>query len=156
MPKFKVGDRVRCIAEHDGNAAIVGQKGTVRYIGNTFGIISVEFDNDVHGHALQAPYRCKCGHGWNINACKLELIPKPKVEHNTKIIIYRQGNKTIAKYVVDKNVVAEDCATCSPEDTFSVFTGAQIALARLAQQYDAKPVLLKEALDEALKDFEII
>lgn len=38
MPKFKVGDRVKCIAEHDGNEAIVGQKGAVRYVGD-FGII---------------------------------------------------------------------------------------------------------------------
>lgn len=155
MPKFKIGDRVKCIAKHDGNGAIVGQKGTVRYVG-AFNIISVEFDNDVHGHSLQAPYRCEQGHGWNIDADKLELIPKPKPKHALKIIIYSQGNKTFAKYVVDKSVVAEECATCSPEDTFSIFTGAQIVLARLSQQYDAKPVLLKATLDKALENFEII
>lgn len=156
MPKFKVGDRVKCIAKHDGNGAIVGQKGTVRYVGTTFNIISVEFDNDVHGHALQEPYRCKCGHGWNIDADKLELILESESKYAPKIIIYRQGNKTFAKYVVDKSVVAEECATCSPEDTFSFITGAQIAFARLSQQYVAKPVILKETLDKALESFEII
>lgn len=156
MPKFKVGDRVRCIAPQDGNTSIVGQKGTVRSVEGSLDIVSVEFDNYVNGHELQSFCRCKYGYGWHVDAHKLELIPKPKAEHDTKIIIYRQGNKTIAKYVVDKNVVAEDCAMCSPEDTFSVFTGAQIALARLAQQYDAKPVLTKEALDKALENIEII
>lgn len=153
MPKFKVGDRVKCIAEHDGNEAIVGQKGTIRYVGD-FGIISVEFDNDVHGHALQAPYHCEQGHGWNIDAYKLELIPKP--EHALKIIIYSQGNKTFAKVIVGKRTVETECAVCSPEDTFSILTGAQITLARLAHKNDAKPVLSKAALDKALKNFEII
>ncbi len=151
MPKFKVGDRVKCMAKHDGNEAIVGQEGTVRYVGY-FNIISVEFDNDVHGHALQAPYRCKYGHGWNIDADKLELIPK----HDTKIIIYTKGNSTFAKVIVGKRTVETECAVCSPEDTFSILTGAQIVLARLAHKNDAKPVLSKAALDKALKNFEII
>ena len=149
MPKFKVGDRVKCIAEHDGNRYIVGQEGTVR---DVCGTVSVEFDNDVHGHTLELPYRCAKGHGWHVAAEKLKLIPKTKSKYNPKIIIYRQGDKTFAKYVVDKSVVAETCATCSPEDIFSFITGAQLAFARLIQHYDAKPILLKEAL----KNIEII
>lgn len=156
MPKFKVGDRVKCIAAHDGNRHIVGQEGTVRRVGDIFGIVSVEFDNDVRGHALQYPYRCAEGHGWNINADKLELIPKPKSDHNTKIIIYTKGNKTFARVIVGKRTVETECAVCSPEDVFSIFTGAQIALARLAYKNDAKPVLSKAALDKALKNIEII
>lgn len=156
MPKFKVGDRVKCIAKHDGNQHIVGQEGTVRRVGDVFGIISVEFDNDVHGHDLQYPYHCAKGHGWNISSEKLELIPKPKSDHNTKIIIYTKGNKTLAKVIVGKRTVETECAVCSHDDVFSIFTGAQIALARLAYKNDAKPVLSKAALDKALKNFEII
>ena len=152
MAKFKVGDRVRCIAAQDGNSRIVGQKGTVRSVGDSLDIVAVEFDNYVDGHELQSFCRCKYGYGWNVAVHKLELISKPKAEHDTKIIIYRQGNKTIARYVVDKKVVTETCATCSPEDTFSFITGAQLAFARFVQQYDAKPVLLKETL----KNIEII
>ena len=150
MPKFKVGDRVKCIAEHDGNRRIVGQKGTVRSVTSSIDIVAVEFDNYVDGHCLLTPHRCKSGHGWNVAAEKLELIPKSK--HDPKIIIYRQGDKTFAKYVVDKSVVAETCATCSPEDTFSFITGAQLAFARFIQHYDTKPILLKETL----KNIEII
>lgn len=150
MPKFKIGDRVKCIAAHDGNRHIVGQEGTVRSVSAILNTVAVEFDNYVHGHSLLSSYRCEPGHGWHIDADKLELIPKPK--HDLKIIIYRQGNKVFLKYVVDKSVVAETCATCSPEDTFSFITGAQLAFARFIQHYDAKPMLLKETL----KNIEII
>lgn len=153
MPKFKIGDRVKCIAAHDGNRNIVGQEGTVRSVTATLNTVAVEFDNYVHGHALGSSSSCcKPGHGWHITADKLKLIPKPKSKHDPKIIIYCQGDKTFAKYVVDKSVVAETCATCSPEDTFSFITGAQLAFARFIQHYDAKPILLKEAL----KNIEII
>lgn len=155
MPEFKIGDRVKCIAAHDGNSHIVGQEGTVRSVAAPLNTVAVEFDNYVHGHALRASSsHCEPGHGWHITADKLELIPRPNP--TTKVIIYRQGNKTIAKYMINKAVAAEACATCSPEDAFSIFTGAQIALARLAQRYATKPVLLKEALDKALENFEII
>lgn len=154
MPKFKVGDRVRCIKAHDGNSLIVGQKGTVRSVAGTLGIVAVEFDNYVAGHNLQAFCSCKHGYGWNVAEEKLELITKPKhtPEHSYKIILYCKDNKTFARYVVDKKVITETCATCSPEDTFSFTTGAQLAFARFIQQYDAKPVLLKETL----KNIEII
>lgn len=156
MPKFKVGDRVKCIAEHDGNRHIVGQEGTVRNAASSIDMIAVEFDKYVCGHDLQSGCHCKYGYGWNINADKLELIPKPKSDHNTKIIIYTKGNKTLAKVIVGKRTVETECAVCSHEDVFSIFTGAQIALARLAHKNDAKPVLSKAALDKALKNFEII
>lgn len=152
MPNFKVGDRVKCIKAHDGNSTIVGKTGTVCAVVDELNVVAVKFDEYVNGHDLQAGCRCKYGYGWNVAAEKLELIPRPKSKHDPKIIIYRQGDKTFAKYVVDKSVVAETCATCSPEDTFSFITGAQLAFARFIQHYDTKPILLKETL----KNIEII
>lgn len=154
MPNFKVGDRVKCIKAHDGNSTIVGKTGTVCAVGDVLNVVAVKFDEYVNGHDLQAGCRCKYGYGWNVAPEKLELIPRPNP--TTKVIIYRQGNRTIAKYMINKVVATEACATCSPEDAFSIFTGAQIALARLAQRYAAKPVLSKEALDKALENFEIV
>lgn len=75
---------------------------------------------------------------------------------DTKIIIYTKGNKTLAKVIVGKRTVETECAVCSHEDVFSILTGAQIALARLAYKNGVKPVLSKAALDKALKNFEII
>lgn len=156
MPKnFKVGDRVYCIEEHDGNSHIIGQVGTVRTSLPAFHELAIEFDNDVHGHSLSSPYRCGQGHGWSIPPEK--LVPAycaPRKD--TKIIIYTKGNKTIAKVIMGKSTVATECAVCSSEDVFSILTGAQIVLARLAHKNDAKPVLSKAALDKALKNFEII
>ena len=153
MPKnYKVGDRVKCIAAHDGNRYIVGQEGTVR---DVCGIVSVEFDNDVHGHALEFPYFCAKGHGWHVPPEKLVpayLAPRK----DTKIIIYTQGNRIFVKVIVGKRTVETECAVCSHEDVFSIFTGAQIVLAHHAHKNDAKPVLSKAALDKALKNFEII
>ena len=152
---FKVGDRVRCIAEHDGNTHIIGQEGTVRAFYSAFGECAIEFDNDVHGHSLNSSYRCKHGHGWAIPPEKLvpaHFAPRKDI----KIIIYTKGNKTLANVIRGKSTVDTACAVCSPEDTFSIFTGAQIALARLAYQNGTKPVLSKAALDKALKNFEII
>lgn len=156
MPKnFKVGDRVYCIEEHDGNTHIIGQVGTVRARIPAFGELAIEFDNDVHGHSLSSPYRCNHGHGWSIPPEKLvSAYCAPRKD--TKIIIYTKGNRTFAKVIVDKRTVETECAVCSPEDTFSILTGAQIVLARLAHKNDAKPVLSKAALDKALKNFEII
>lgn len=152
---FKVGDRVRCIAGHDGNTHIIGQEGIVRACYPVVGEFAIEFDNDVHGHSLNSSYRCEHGHGWFIPPEKLVpsyLAPRK----DTKIIIYTKGNKTFAKVIVGKRTVETECAVCSPEDTFSILTGAQIVLARLAHKNNAKPVLSKAALDKALKNFEII
>lgn len=156
MPKnFKVGDRVLCIEAHDGNTHIIGQEGTVRARVNAFSELAIEFDNDVHGHSLCSPYRCEHGHGWSIPPEK--LVPAHFAPYkDTKIIIYTRGNKTLAKVIAGKRTMETACAVCSPEDTFSILTGAQIALARLAYQNGAKPVLSKAALDKALKNFEII
>ena len=156
MPKnFKVGDRVCCIEEHDGNTHIIGQVGTVRALVSVFHELAIEFDNDVHGHTLSPAYNCPQGRGWSIPPEK--LVPAyPAPRKDIKIIIYTKGNRTFAKVIVGKRTVETECAVCSPEDTFSILTGAQIVLARLAHKNNAKPVLSKAALDKALKNFEII
>ena len=155
MPKnYKVGDRVCCIEEHDGNSHIIGQVGTVRAFIPAFHEFAIEFDNDVHGHILSSAHKCPQGHGWSIPPEKLVPAYLSSCK-DTKIIIYTKGNKTLAKLIVGKRIVETECAVCSHEEVFSIFTGAQIALARLAYKNDAKPVLSKATLDKFLKNFEI-
>lgn len=156
MPKnYKVGDRVCCIEEHDDNSHIIGQVGTVRGFVSAFHELAIEFDNDVHGHTLSSAYNCPQGRGWSIPPEKLVPAYLSSCK-DTKIIIYTKGNKTLAKVIVGKRIVETECALCSHEDVFSIITGAQIALARLAYKNGVKPVLSKAALDKALKNFEII
>ena len=156
MPKnYKVGDRVCCIEKHDGNSHIIGQVGTVRAPVPAFHELAIEFDNDVHGHTLSSAHKCPQGRGWSIPPEK--LVPAYlSACKDTKIIIYTKGNKTLAKVIVGKRTVETECAVCSHEDVFSILTGAQIVLARLAYKNNAKPALSKAALDKALKNFEII
>nr|DAI65891.1 MAG TPA: protein of unknown function (DUF4314) [Bacteriophage sp.] len=156
MPKhYKVGDRVCCIEKHDGNSHIIGQVGTVRGFLPAFHELAIEFDNDVQGHTLSSAHSCTVGHGWSIPPEKLVPAYLSSCK-DTKIIIYTKGNKTLAKVIVGKRTVETECAVCSHDDVFSVFTGAQIVLARLAHKNNAKPALSKAALDKALKNFEII
>ncbi len=152
---YKVGDRVCCIEKHDGNSHIIGQLGTVRAFLPAFHELAIEFDNDVQGHTLSSAHGCPRGHGWAIPPEKLVPAYFSSCK-DTKIIIYTKDNKTFAQVIVGKRTVETECAVCSPDDVFSIFTGAQIALARLAHKNDAKPVLSKAALDKALKNFEII
>lgn len=117
--------------------------------------LAIEFDNDVHGHTLSPSYNCPQGRGWSVPPEKLVPAHLSSCK-DTKIIIYTKGNKTLAKVIVGKRTVETECAVCSHEDVFSILTGAQIALARLAYKNGVKPVLSKAALDKDLKNFEII
>jgi hypothetical protein len=83
--KFKVGQRVKCIAEHDGNIDIIGKTGKIicHIDENLYGI---EFDKEIeHGHncrdidvdTMKEVYG-KDGHCWNIRAKKLRPYNKNK------------------------------------------------------------------------------
>lgn len=70
---FKVGDRVKCTSDVDGNPYVEGERGTVVYSRyDNFNLI-VDFDNMIGGHSglLSAP--TKPGHGWWIPRDKLVL-----------------------------------------------------------------------------------
>ena len=149
MPKFKVGDRVRGIKAQDGNTKVIGTRGTVLYVLPN-GDAAIRFDMDIAGHSCSS--QCKYGHGWYCRPDALAL----DISNTAKVIIFTQGNKVIAKILKDKKVIGIASATCSPDDEFNLLTGAQIALARLGKQCDVKPVLLKETLNKALENFEII
>ena len=45
------------------------------------------------------------------------------------VVIYKNGDKVIA---LDKQTKKEGIAICAPEDKFNFYTGAELALARLA------------------------
>ena len=122
--KFKVGDRVRAIAEYDGNTEIIGQVGTVREIDADF--YGVEFDNDIGGCSFHG----KFGHCWNIPESKLE-----KVSAN-KIIITTDGKTTTARYYNGKRLIQSAEAKRSPRDIFDFMTGAKIAMDRLIAMKD--------------------
>lgn len=64
-----------------------------------------------------------CGWGWNED--DFELVGKEVV------VIFRDGQKTVALYKVGKEVVNKSIARCCPDDEYDFMMGAKIALDRL-------------------------
>ena len=100
-PKFKVGDRVKCIKDWCGNRKIVNEVGTIVYINWDTVWVGVEFDNDVGGHGGLISYNSnKHGHCWNMDISCIELVkeePK-KPEHK-----YKVGDRVKCVKVADRN-----------------------------------------------------
>ena len=135
--KFKVGDRVRAIAEYKNNKKIIGQVGTVRKIyTDCYYRWGVEFDNDIGGYTYNG--QGKPGHFWVIPESKLE-----KVSAN-KIIITTDGKTTTARYYNGKRLIQSAETKCSPEDTFDFMTGAKIAFGRLTWETCKKTTAIDE------------
>lgn len=74
MPKFKVGDRVIALQDHEGRE-LIGKTGTILSIAPRVeeNAIGVEWEDFSDGHNLSG--LCKPGCGWWIHAYKLELYP---------------------------------------------------------------------------------
>lgn len=128
-----VGDRVMLITDRYSdtywklpNSSI----GTVVSINDTDETYTVRWDNWHHGHN-------GCIYYIDDNSClfveqnEVDLIAKGKEEPKYNIVLFRQGNKVIAKLTEGKKVINIAEAKCSPEDTFNFFIGSQIALQRL-------------------------
>lgn len=126
MSKFKVGDRVivdGITCSREFNKAI----GTIVVIEH--GLLGVNFDNNVDGHALSG--YCKVGYGWWI-------APSSKCirRYNDRIIIYRDGDKVVAKDYLTNEI---GVSRCHPDDEFDFKVGAKIAFDRLIGNVEPKP-----------------
>lgn len=92
-PKFKVGDRVRTIANY--NPVKIGETGTVRSIEFSTSI-GVEFDN-YHTRKHDLNKLCKQGYGWCLGPEQLEVIsskveePKPKFKVGNYVKVVADG-----------------------------------------------------------------
>lgn len=81
-PKFKVGDRVKCIRSVGTNNKIVNKYGTVRDV-HSDGWCAVEFDVNINGHECGGTI--KSGRGWYCPADKLEPAPVREVKRHAKV-----------------------------------------------------------------------
>lgn len=118
--KFKVGDKVRVKN---------GLVGGICYDGVYFTYGMAELGGKiftVERAEAGGYYYLNDGHGY----CWAESTLEPIEE---KLIIYCEGNKTIAKYYKgDKTVTAE--AKCAPEDEFNFEYGAKLAMDRAIEK----------------------
>ena len=77
MLDLRIGDRVLCVEESDGNCLTTQATGTVAGFGFS-GEIAVEFDEDIEGHDCCGS--TVYGHGWWVDAEILELISETDEE----------------------------------------------------------------------------
>jgi hypothetical protein len=117
--KFKVNDRV--IVNGDSGTKIFNEKnGTVLEVSGSYCLI--EFDENIGGHdGILKPFG-KPHHCWYVH----HSIIRPY--KNEVIVIYRDGNKVVAK---DKSTGEKAVARCHPDDKFDFKYGAVVAFNRL-------------------------
>lgn len=114
---FKVGDRVRGIADYEGKA-ITGQLGKVLTV-NDSGSVCVEFDNDIGGHTGRGDG--KDGHCWNTAVSCLELS---------------DGKKRTVQYILQY---------MRDEDPFEVFYDLETAKQRIAKLVETDRYVKRES-----------
>lgn len=156
MAKVKIGDRVRMVVTHDN--ARKGEEGiviaTLKHH-RTHDLLIMFDDLDLDKHS-----------GWSSGDPDFEdtLKPFPTLEERkdrcqfvnyahvklakqnfdefSKLVVYAEHNKVIAKLLNGKRTVATGVAKCSPSDTFDFLKGAQIAVQRCMVEVNNTPIVL--------------
>lgn len=97
---FKVGDRVKCTKSVDSNTTIIGKCGTVIHLKHGDSEpVTVEFDENIHGHGGFSRVKGKNGHCWMCPVDALELVTVREVKRYAKVgewvkIVKAQGHFT--------------------------------------------------------------
>lgn len=145
--KFKVGDRVRAIREHDMNERIVGKTGRVVSERDEDNEVGVAFDDYINGHCCDGSVID--GYGWYVGVDALELV-----KDDETIVIYRKGDEVVA---LDKRTGKKAVAKCSPDDTFDFNVGAKLAFERLTNNVTFRLLCIEDSiLAEKGKVYEFI
>jgi len=145
---FKVGDRVYIATDALAKSWELprGTVGTI--VGYRSYGYTVHFDNWHHGHDGDMGYEDRsCLY---VDENKLALFKEGMVKLN--IVLFRQGNKVIAKMIRDKTILYTAEANCNPNDDFNFLLGSQIALQRLAEQVQEEDTVIAVPKDYTLED----
>lgn len=124
---YKVGDRVRIVAEKVGECWNPG--GLMdKWLGKTMTITNISYCS---GYRM-----AEDGGNWFWH----EHMIAGRADGADKIVITTDGKTTLARLYDGKTVVKSAEAKCSPEDTFDFMTGAKLAMERLeAPEKPAEP-----------------
>lgn len=103
----------------------------------------------------------KKGHCWNFNIGKAPyyLEPYKVLAKPEKLIIYVDKDFVVhAKHIATDGSVMTDKATPQKNDTFSFFTGVNVAVMKLAKKRlkTCKTVMLKSQFDKMIANIEVI
>ena len=148
-PDIKKGDRVRLITDNYKEEWELpkGTEGTVFAIRDRTGSIDVDFDNWNGGHDGETGDPFIYSHLY-VRPDELEKTEKQK----GNIVLFRQGNKVIAKLTYGKSIIHTAEATCNPEDTFDFLLGSQIALQRLIEMIQGEDMVIAIPSDTSFTD----
>jgi hypothetical protein len=125
IPKFKVGDRVVGIGEHDCKN-VDGKYGTiVRIDEGPHNPIGVGFDYYIDGHSCGC--KCENGHGWFLPESKLKLVDAPK----WKVLIMPECDTTTGRLYEDGKVVKSVSTKKHPDDEYSIDKACEVIMDRL-------------------------
>lgn len=130
--KYKVGDKVRIVSEWGEGCCQnafgkmdrwLGKVMTVRYVGKSWYEMVEDIEENI-------------GSGW----CWMESSIAGLACEN-KIVITTNGTETLARLYDGNKVIKTATAKCSPNDKFSLKTGAKIAFERLfdSKEEESKP-----------------
>ena len=92
------------------------------------------------------------GHGWRWSEDDFEPAGKEVV------VVFRDGQKTVALHKVGKEVVNKSIARCCPDDKYDFMTGAKIAIDRIMgseKQHDTIEVGDKVIITDAGRSYPI-
>ena len=123
MAKFKVGDKARAKKDTPYNITTNGWEGIVKKVFQPNG-----YSDDL----------CVKGQGgeFDVQSDYFDLV---KPDNKQKVVITSNGKTTTAVLYDGKKCVKTAKAECSPEDTFSLGTGAKLALDRLFEKKADEP-----------------
>lgn len=129
--KIKVGDRV-VVNGHMHGKTFINATGVAKVV-STYAV-GVEFDEFIDG----LPFRIygKPGHCWAVTFDMVKKADSREEKSEESIVIYRKGDKVVAK---NKVTGEKATAKCHPEDEFDFIKGAEIAFNRLLDKEVERP-----------------
>ena len=129
MAKFKVGDKVKA---KEYAPYVYTTNGWVGTVTSTVGDDIIY----VWGEPLIGT-PTKYSRGFDVECKYFDLVPRSNLAQ--KVVITSDGKTTAAALYNGKERVKTAKAECSPEDTFSLATGARLALDRLFEERADEP-----------------
>lgn len=132
-PKYKVGDKVRIVKKWADGSSPNSQGRMDKWLGKVMTIKSVHGNSgrrEFYYDMFEDEGEYFAGNGWMWFEDMIAGIVD-FADNEEKIVIFRDGDKVIARHYVGKRIADEAVATCSKADVFDFNYGASLAAHRL-------------------------
>lgn len=142
MAKYKVGDKVRIVDKWEKHSFHNDEGLMDEWLGKVMTIKSVVlgcgyFMEEDQGTRKDSVFDCWL---WSDDMIAGLVSEAPAQKSDEKIVIFRKGDKVIARHYVGKRIADEAVATCSKDDEFVFDYGASLAAHRLFAKRNKKTI----------------